>query len=479
MVKTMDTAIINTKLITLQGHGLGIIDDGAVAFSHGKISFVGKTSSLDKGEVENIIDGRDHVTMPGLVNAHTHTGLTILRGGAQDVPEIEWMNRALGPIARHLKEKDLVLGAKLGVIEGLRSGITTFGEYTTNIEELIREVYQPFHVRVAATETINEVISDKTKIGPKDVYELDPIKGNISLGKTEKLHREYADTKLVEILYGPQALDMVSPETLDKVKESASKLKAKIHMHVAQGERERLQVKGRYGKGATTVKILDELGMIDDDLIAVHCHDTTENEKRSLVEKGACMVGCPSSISMIDGIVPPVWEFLSLGGTVGLGTDQAPGPGTHNMFREMRTIALLTKTKYRDPTVLPPWQTLRLGSLEGAKVLGLDDTIGTLEEGKSADVITVNLSRPNMTPSVDFPFHNYVANLVYSTTGFEVDNVIIEGKFIIRDGNFVQVDERKVVEEVQDRAVTLFKDATDDWEDSESHLVNVFRKGLL
>ncbi len=473
----MDAAIINTRLVTLQGRGLGIIDDGAVAFSHGEITFVGKTHALDMKDVEKIIDGRNHVTMPGLVNAHIHTGLTILRGGAQDVPEIEWMNKALGPFGRHLKNKDLVLGAKLGVVEGLRTGTTTFGEYTTNVEDLIREVYHPFNVRVAAAETINEVISDKAKMGPKEVYELDTDKGDISLDKTDKLYHEYADSELVEILYGPQALDMVSPETLKNVKEHAEERGVKIHMHVAQGERERLQVKGRYGD--STVKVLNELKLLDEELIAVHCHDTTEEERKLLVEKGAGMVGCPSSIAMIDGIVPPVWEFMSHGGCVGLGTDQAPGPGTHNMFREMRTISVLTKTKYRDPTFLPPWETLSLSSLGGAEVLGLDGTIGSLVKGKSADIITVDISKPNLTPSVDIPFHNYVANLVYSTTGFEVNNVIIQGEFIIRDGNFVRVNERKVVEEAQDRAVTLFRDAADDWKDAESHLADISRKGLL
>jgi len=475
----MKAAIVNTRLITLQGDGLGIIDDGVVSFSEGKIDFVGKEREFNKDNVDRIIDGENHVTMPGLVNAHTHTGPTLLRGGAQDVPEIEWMNKAIGPLANHLKSEDLVLGSKLGVIEGLRSGITTFGEYTSDVGMLIKNVYQPFGVRVAATEIINEVISKKEKLEPKELYKLDGEKGKKALDKTEKLFSRYRDGELVEVMYGPQALDMVSEETLNEVKGRAKGKKAKIHMHVAQGERERLQIQGRYGKETSTVKVLKHLDMLDEQLLAVHCHDTTDEEKELMTENDVDMIGCPSSIAMIDGIVPPVSEFLRSGGTVGLGTDQAPGQGTHNMFREMRTISILTKTKYSDPTQLPPWKTIKLGCLGGAEVLDMDDKIGSLEVGKAADIITIDLSKVNLIPSVSDPFHNFIPNLVYSSTGFEVDNVIINGRFVLEDNEFLYIDDKKVIEEAQERGEYIFKDAAENWGKSGCYLVDIARKGLI
>ncbi|MFW6038223.1 MAG: amidohydrolase family protein [Candidatus Saliniplasma sp.] len=475
----MDTAIINTNLITFRGDGLGIIDDGAVSFSDGKIDFVGKTGDLDRSDIERTIDGRKHVTMPGLVNAHTHTTSTILRGGAQDVPEIEWMNKAIGPFWKHLEKEDKILGSKLGVIEGLRSGITTFGEYTTDVGTLIKKVYNPFNVRVAATETINEVVSKRDDMGPREVYELNGGKGKKTLKKVDELHDKYKSSNLVEIFYGPQALDMISIDTLKEVKKHANKRKAKVHMHVAQGERESLQIKERFGKNNTTVKTLKELNILDDDLIAVHCHDTTQNEKVMMVEKGVDMVGCPSSIAMIDGIVAPVLEFMKLGGSVGLGTDQAPGPGTHNMFREMRTASILTKTRYKDPTRLPAWEILKVGCLGGARVLGLENKVGSLEVGKDADIITVDLSNVNLTPSVREPFHNFIPNLVYSTTGFEVDNVIINGDNIMKDGEFVKIDEMRIIERAQKRAESLFKDVSVDWKDAGSYLVDIARQDFI
>jgi len=473
----MDMAIIDTLLITFSDDGLGIIENGAVGVEDDEIVFVGKTDKLDIEEVDKVIDGQDHITMPGLVNAHTHTGSTLLRGGAQDVPEIEWMNKAIGPIAKHLADEDRILGSKLGVLEGLRTGTTTFAEYKSDVKETVEKVYQPFNVRVAATETINEIVSSREDLGPKDLYELSTEKGRRALKKTEELFDAYEYSDLVECYYGPQALDMLSLETIEEVWDRAKDRNACIHMHVAQGERESIQIEERYG--SSTVKVLDENDMLNDHLIATHCHGTTDEEKELMVEKGVKMVGCPSSISMIDGIVPPINDFLKYGGKAAIGSDQAPGPGTHNMFREMRTISLLTKVRDADSTKLPCWESLKLGCKGGAEVLGLEDKVGSLEVGKKADIITVDTSRVNMTPTVSEPFHNSVSNLVYSSTGYEVNNVMINGKMIMEEGEFIDIDEEDILKEAQNSGKEIFKNAEEDWRDAKSHLVKKCKKGLI
>ncbi|MFW6041033.1 MAG: amidohydrolase family protein [Thermoplasmatota archaeon] len=475
----MDIAIINTLLITFRGNKLGIIEDGAVGIEGSEIKFVGKTYEIDYKKADKVIDGSSHVTMPGLVNAHTHTGLTLLRGGAQDVPEIEWMNKALAPLANHMTKDDFILGSKLGVIEGLRNGITTFGEYTSNIDETIEEVYRQFNVRVAATKTINEVVSKKEELGLYDLYELDEEKGIKDLMRSNELFDKYKDYELVDFLYGPQAADMVSLSTLDKIFEEAKERAVKIHMHIAQGGRERLQIKRRYGRDMTTVKVLKKHNLLPDNLIAVHCHDTNRKERKILAENRISMIGCPNSISMIDGLITPVADFLHFGCDVGLGTDQAPGPGTHNLFREMRIASILSKIKYIDPTQLPAWEVLKLGSMGGAKVLGLNDKIGSIEEGKKADIVTLDISKPNIVPVVSNPFNTIVPNLVYSTTGLEVDNVIINGELILQNNDFVNIDERNVLQESEKRANEIYTKAIDDWEESNSHLVQMKKKGII
>ena len=472
----MDLAIVNTWLVTFKGDGLGIIQDGAVGIEGDQIVYVGETGNCDYRAADIVIDGSNHVTMPGLVNAHTHTGLTLLRGCAQDLPEIEWMNKALGPLARHMNVEDVILGSKLGVLEGLRSGTTTFSEYCTNCSQAVDEVYLPFGARVVATETINET-AKREGLAPSDLYEFDHSKGEKALHQTEALFKRFQSHELVTCLYGPQALDMVSLETLEVVKELAHEKKCRIHMHVAQGERERLQIKGRYGD--TTVKILDSHGMLDSLLIAVHIHDTTPGERELLVRKGVNMVGCPSSIGMIDGVVPPLYHYINLGGTAAIGTDQAPGPGSHNMFREMRVASILSKTCWKDPTALPAWVALQLGTVNGAEVLGLKEEIGTLEVGKKADIITVSLLHPNMAPVIVNPFRNFVPNLVYSATGTEVDNVIINGSLVIYNSKFTQIDEKAIIKKANSRAQKIFEEAEEEWKRAGSKFVEYVEKGWM
>ncbi len=466
----MDLAIKNTTLVTLKGKGLGIIKDGAIGVEMDKISFVGKTRDLEQENYNSIIDGTNHVTMPGLVDAHIHSGLALLRGTAQDVPEIEWMDKALGPITRHMNEDDLIAGSKLGILEALRCGTTTFAEFTSGLDKIIEEVYQPFGSRVVGAETINEVVSREN-----ETYQLES--SDSQLQENERLFNKYAPSDMVDLMYGPQALDMVSIETLKKIYERAEEFNRRIHMHVAQGGREREQIENRYG--CSTVKKLKKENMLNERLLAAHCHGTTREEKQTIVENGTMMVGCPSSIGMIDGIVPPIEDFLSLGGTVALGSDQIPGNGAHNIFREMRTISLLTKCRDGDPTSLPPWKTLKLGTKTGAEALGMVDKIGTLEEGKKADIITVNLKSINLTPVVHEPFRNFIPNLIYSSTGFEVDNVIVNGNRILRNSEFIDIDEKQIKKEAEKKAEDILDEAESDWREADSSMLGYRRKGLI
>ncbi|MHA2225327.1 MAG: amidohydrolase family protein [Candidatus Hodarchaeales archaeon] len=474
----MDIAILNTWLLTFHD-GLGIIENGAIGIDDGIIVFIGKSDDLKHSRADLLIDGTNHITMPGLINAHTHSGYTLLRGGAQDLPEIEWMNKGLGPFASYLKPKDHILGAKLAVLEGLRSGTTLFTEYAGNVAQLIKEVFLPYNVRVVAVETINEVSSDRAHLKPTDLYDFDISKGESALKKAKDNYKEFKDEALVYPMFGPQALDFCSIELLKSVKEEAKEHSSKIHMHVAQGERERLQIKGRYGSSYSTIRILKQNRLLDESLISVHMHDTTSEERLLMVKNDVKMVGCPSAISLIDGIVPPIGHYTSLGGEAALGTDQAPGPGHHNLFQEMRMISVLTKVINKDPTSLPPWEALHLTTIGGAKVLGLDDVIGSLVVGRQADIITINLKSLNLTPIVSNPFKNFIPNLVYSSTGKEVDNVIINGKMIISNGNFINVDEQSIITEANIRTQKIFEQATDDWVKAGSQMVSYRNNGFI
>ncbi len=475
----MDLAITNTQALTMTGDGVGPIDDAAIGIDDGELVYVGPDDQFDSERAETVLDGSDHLVIPGLVDAHSHMRLTILRGGAQDVPEIEWMNRALAPLARHLDEADQTLGAKLGAVEAVCAGATTICEYAGNVETLVENVYDPLGVRVVASETINEIADDRDGLGPRTLPTFDPALGESALERTEQLFDRYADTDRISITYGPQAVDMVSQETLEEVAKRSETHNRDVHMHVAQGERERLQVEERYGPETSSVSVLSELGLVNDRLIAAHLHDATPEERTRLADAGVRMVGCPSSIGAIDGVVPPVLEYAEHGGTVGLGTDQAPGTGRHDVLREARTAAILTKCDRGDPRALPAWQALRLATLGGARALGIDDRVGSIEEGKRADLALVTLDAMAMAPVVETPFHTAVSNLVHSAVGTAVETVLVDGEFLVRDGEFLAVDVPSLVQEVTDRGRSVFDRASEDWRTAGSVLVDDADSGRL
>ncbi|MEM4780383.1 MAG: amidohydrolase family protein [Halalkalicoccus sp.] len=471
----MDLAITNALVCTMDSDraGLGIVEDGTVGVTDGEIAYVGPGDGFD-ARADREIDATGTLVVPGLVDAHVHTPQTLLRGGAQDLPEIEWMTRGLAPFSEALTETDRIAGSRLGVLEGVRAGVTTFGEYTRDVGALVEAVYRPLGVRVAATETITEVTAMDG--APDEPYPMDREKGRRALRRNEALFDRYDDESLVAPMYGPQALDMVSPELLETVGERASERGASIHMHVAQGGRERRQIEARYGSGASTVAVLDDLGLLDERLLAVHCHDATPDERARLAESGARFVGCPSSIAAIDGIVPPVSDFLDRGVPVGLGTDQAPGPGGHDMRRELRTACLLAKTDREDPTALAAWEALSLGTVGGARALGID-SIGRLETGNRADLAVFALDSLSMAPAVDRPFHTAIPNLVYG--GASAETVLVDGEPVLFEGEFTAIDERAVLEEATERARGAFERGSREWREAGSRLVEASAAGWL
>ncbi len=474
----MDLALEHTLALTMADDRLGILEDATIGIDDGRIVAIGPSSQFE-GTADRRIDASGTLTTPGLVDVHTHLGLTICRGGAQDVPEIEWMNRALGPLTEHLTAADLVVGARLGGLEALRSGVTTVGEYAANVDRLVDDALEPLGLRVVATETINAVAESTDELGPDDPYPLDETKGNAALERNEQLFDAYDDHERVTACYGPQALDMVPPDLLETIRDRAADRDRDIHMHVAQGARERRQIEARYGIGETTVSVLENLDLLEDNLLAAHLHDATPAERERLADAGVRMAANPSSIAAIDGITPPLTEYREFGGVAGIGTDQAPGPGGHDFLRELRTTSLLSKTDREDPTAFPAWQALRVATIGGARALGIDDQVGSLEVGKRADVVCFDLEHPSLAPTVSEPLHTAVPNLVYGATGGHLEWAIVEGEVVVDEGDVTTVDEARVLEEAQERAKSLFERVRADWQAADSELVGAVDDGWL
>jgi 5-methylthioadenosine/S-adenosylhomocysteine deaminase len=449
-----DTLIAHGHLFTMQGEGVGYVADGAIAVEGTRIVAVGPTAELTACfQPDETIDASECAVLPGLIDAHMHTTLAIMRGVAQDVAH--WMQKALAPYSRHLTAEDRAAGTRLNAVEALRAGTTTHGDYGFPYPGW-GEFFAQLGVRARLSPSYNALPPGEMagwKVG--DLYPFDLVQGRRAMNIAVDFAREWngaADGRITTML-GVHAPDMMPVEMLLDAKEIGQREGWMLHVHTAQGDRETEQIVKRYGK--RPVAFLDEIGYLDEQLLAVHLTDATDEEAALVARRGASMVLCSGSIGIIDGIVPPSNAFKRAGGLVALGSDQACGNNCTNIFNEMKLTALFNKIKYGDPTVMPAWKVLRMATIEGARAIGLGSTIGSLEAGKEADIILVDLTAPNLSPVLLDPIRNIVPNLVYAGSGHEVKTVMVAGGVVMRDYQVLTVDELAIRAEAQEQAEAL------------------------
>ncbi len=474
----VDTLITHAHLFTMTGSGVGYVADGAVAIAGSQIVATGSTTELtQRYQVAETTDATDCAVLPGLVDAHMHTPWAIARGVAQDVAN--WMQRALSPYARHITPAAALAGTQLNIVEALKSGTTTFGDYAHPVAGWAESFVQ-LGVRARLTPTINAMPPGGMagwRVG--DLYPLDIAVGQQALNDAVQFAHDWdgAAEGRVTVMLGPQGPDMLDREQLLQVKRAAARQGLMIHMHVAQGDREINQMLKRYGR--RTPAYLDELGYLDEQLVAVHLTEATDAETQLVARRGANMVVCSGSIGIIDGIVPPAHVFREAGGLVALGSDQAAGNNCNNIFNEMKLTALFNKIKYRDPTIMPAWTVLRMATIEGAQAIGLGEQIGSLEAGKQADLIMVDLTAPNLSPVLETPIRNIVPNLVYAASGREVKWVMVAGRVLVQGGKIRTADEATIRASAQAEATALAQRVASDPVHREMALLEAMQRGDL
>lgn len=450
-VSQVDTLVVHGHVLTMAGDGVGHVADGAVAVRDGEIVAVGPTGELASAHhAAETIDASGCAVLPGLIDAHMHTRYAVVRGVAQDVGH--WMQQGLAPFAKHLDDAASAAGTRLNVLEAMRSGTTTLGDFLRPYPGWA-EIYEQAGVRACLTAQINALPpTGMAGWNVGELYPLDEGAGRAAIEAAVAFTDEWhgAARGRITTMLGPQGPDMIGVEQLLEVRRLAEERDLMLHVHVAQGDREIEQMVLRHGE--RTPAFLDRIGYLDARLLAVHLTEATDEETDLIASSGASMILCSGSIGIIDGIVPPAARFRAAGGLVALGSDQASGNNCNNIFNEMKLTALFNKIRYRDPEVMPAWTVLRMATIEGARALGMGDRIGSLEPGKRADLIVVDVTEPNLVPVVDAPVRTLVPNLVYAATGREVRTVMVDGRVLVRDGGVLTMDAAEVVATAQAEA---------------------------
>ena len=451
--RQVETLVVNAHLFTMQGVGVGYVADGALAVEGSRIVAVDSTEALlSHFEGRKVIEAANCAVLPGLINAHVDTSLVLMRGVAQDVTN--WLMDATMPYFAHVIPVASMAATRLRVVEELKAGTTTFCDNKV-LSPLWGEFFDEIGVRASLAPMFEALPLEMPSLHEGELYPFDIKAGRRAMEEAVDFACAWngaAEGRITTML-GMYSPDMVPVEMLREAKEIAQRESLMLHVHTAQGDRETEQIVKRYGK--RPIAFLAEIGYLDEQLLAVHLTDATDEEVIQVAKSGARMALCSGAIGIIDGLVPPAHVFRQAGGPVALGSDQACGNNCCNIFNEMKLTALFNKIKYHDPTIMPAWEVLRMATIEGARAIGLDHKIGSLEVGKEADLILVDLSAPNLSPTLLNPIRNLVPNLVYAASGHEVKSVMVAGKLLVEDYQVLTVDESAIVAEAQIQAQQL------------------------
>lgn len=378
-----------------------------------------------------IIDAKNAVIMPGLINAHTHVAMTLFRGFADDLPLKQWLFERIFPAeARFLNSETVYWGSLLGCLEMIASGTTCFADGYFFQDATIRAVHES-----GLRALVAQGVIDFPAPGVEDP------KGNLKVAK-EFIERWLGFSDLIMpgmFCHNPLTC---SDRTLKGAWEISKGFDLPLQIHLSETYEEVNEIMKNTGK--RPVHYLDQLGLVDKDLIAAHAVHLDDKEMKYLKERGAKVVHLPESNMKLCSGVSRIHEMVKMGLKVGLGTDGCASNNNLDLFQEMDAAAKLSKVFSRDPTSLDAKTVLKMATTWGAAILGLEKEIGTLEKGKKADVIVVDLNSPHLCPIYD-----PVSAMVYSANGADVKDVIVNGRLLMKNREFTTLDSVEIMENVR------------------------------
>jgi len=417
-VEQIDTLIEPRWMLPIRPHG-ALLEGHAIAVDGGVIRAV--LPSADAGRrfaARSTVRLPDHVVLPGLVNAHTHASMALLRGVGDDMPLQQWLTERIWPLEQALVGEDFVHdGARLAAVEMLRAGVTTCSDM----------YFYPDLVARALTSVGMRAVVGIIAIGFPTAYAVD---ADDYLRKGLQARDALRDDPRVSFTLAPHAPYTVSDETLARMAILAEELDVPVHIHLHETIREVEESVERHG--ARPLERLDRLGLLSERLIAVHAVHLTDQEIAQLGRVGASVAHCPVSNLKLANGVARVPAMLAAGVNVALGTDGAASNNRLDMFDEARFAALLAKNVAGDASTLPAPAALECATINGARALGLEARIGSIETGKEADLVAVELASPEV-----FPVFDPVSHLLYASGREHVTDVWVAGRHVVQTRQLV------------------------------------------
>lgn len=422
-----DLLIKNVEIITIN-ENKPLIPNGYIGVKNGRIDFI-SDSLPENTQASEVIDGKNKIAMPGLVNAHSHSAMTLMRNYADDIALEKWLFDNIFPVEAKLTDKDVYWGTMLGISEMLKSGITAFADMYMFMDEVAR----------AVTETGIKANLCKS---PVQFFEDGQLKRLDKSQGTIDYYNQYHNSAngRIKVFVEIHSVYMFNENTLRNAAKLAKQLKTGIHIHLLETTAEVESSKNDYGM--TSVEICRETGVLDVPVMAAHCVHLTDSDLKIMKEKGASVAHNPTSNLKLGSGIARIPEMMDLGINVCLGTDGAASNNNLNMFEEMNLAAILHKGVAMNPQLMKAADVLKMGTVNGARAIGFDDT-GILEEGMKADIILIDTDKPHF-----YPKNNPMAMAVYSAQASDVDTVIVDGNVLMQNRKFTNIDEEKIKFEI-------------------------------
>jgi len=410
-----------------------VIENGAVAITGDHIVGVGTRAEIDaRFQAKQRLDRGDAILAPGLINTHTHAAMSLFRGIADDVRLQDWLEKFIFPAEAKNVSPDFVRwGTRLGCLEMLLGGTTTFTDMYY-FEDVVAEAAKEAGMRGVLGETIIgfPVADNKT---PGD-----------ALAFTERYLVRFRNDPLVVPAVAPHALYTNSDETLKASRALADKYNAPLLIHVEETKKEVDDTMA--ARHMTPVQVLDSLGVLTGRTVAAHCVWANDADITILKQRNVGVAHCPSSNMKLASGAAPVVKMLAAGIHVGLGPDGPAGSNNDfNLFEEMDLAAKLQKVMTLDPQALPASTALEMATIGGARALGMEKEIGSIETGKRADLMVVRLDRPNAVPMYDA-----ISQMVYALKAEDVRDVMVNGRPVVRDGKILTLDEKAILAKAEE-----------------------------
>mgnify|MGYP000029316763 CR=1 FL=1 len=433
----MSLIIIEARYIIPVRPRQKIIRNGAIVIDGDRIVYIGKADEAKlKYHSDTVIRAHRHVVIPGLINAHNHLFQSILKNIGIDMELVSWLRTSIHPTLASFTDDDFYIAAKWGLIENIKSGVTT----------IIENHYGPRGYDAVARALIE---SRLRAVLARGIYELNVLLDILkeepekALAHVESLVKKYHGYEnRLWIAIAPMHPYNASKELLLKAKELSDKYELIYHTHTAESVKDQELVVELHGK--TDVELLYDLSILGPRFHAVHGVQVSPREVKLLAEAGAHVIHNPESNMYLGSGVAPIPDYMESGVNVALGTDGAGSNNNNDMIEAMRFAVLLHRAARKHPSIVTAWDALEMATINGAKAIGLENEIGSLEIGKKADITIIRLDKPHTAPVTD-----PLGAIVYCANAGDVDTVIVNGEIVLESGRILLFEEEKVREEAE------------------------------